>query len=263
MNNSFPQTFIAMTTPLRIVRLAIALALGGILFGGPTAPLQAAEVKVAVAANFTAPMKEIARQFATDTGHQAIVSYGSTGKLYAQILHGAPFDVFLAADQERPALIEQAATGSSRFTYATGRLVLWSSDPGLLDGTADALDSTDIERLAIANPKTAPYGIGAVQIIEALQLGKRLENKIVRGDNIAQTYQFVMTGNAQAGFVALSQVADDTKGSRWIPPQSMYDPIRQDAILLAPGNTTAEAFIAYLKGDSAKETIRRYGYAVD
>lgn len=246
-----------------VTRLATVLNLGTMLLGGLVGPLHAAEVKVAAAANFTAPLKEIARQFATDTGHRAIVSYGSTGKLYAQILNGAPFDVFLAADQERPALIEQKAIGSSRFTYATGRLVLWSSDPGLLDGTADALRSPGIRRLAIANPKTAPYGNGAMQIIGALQLTEPLQRKLVRGDNIAQTYQFVMTGNAQAGFVAMSQVADDAKGSRWIPPQSMYDPIRQDAVLLQPGNTAAEAFIAYLQGDTAKETIRRYGYAVD
>ena len=246
-----------------VTRLASVLQLGIMLSGGLVGSLHAAEVKVAAAANFTAPMKEIERQFATDTGHQAIVSYGSTGKLYAQILNGAPFDVFLAADQDRPALIEQKAIGDSRFTYATGRLALWSSDPGLLDGTADALRSPAIRRLAIANPKTSPYGNGAMQIIGALQLTEPLQRKLVRGDNIAQTFQFVMTGNAQAGFVAMSQVADETKGSRWIPPQSMYDPIRQDAVLLQPGNTAAEAFIAYLQGDTAKETIRRYGYAVD
>jgi molybdate transport system substrate-binding protein len=226
-------------------------------------PLHAAEVKVAVAANFTAPMKVIAQQFATDTGHRAIVSYGSTGKLYAQILNGAPFDIFLAADQDRPALIEHKGLGQSRFTYATGQLVLWSSDPGLLDGNAESLRSLGIARLAIANPKTAPYGNGALQIIKALQLTESVEHKLVRGDNIAQTYQFVMTGNAQAGFVAMSQVAGDATGSRWIPPQSMYDPLHQDAVLLQPGNTAAGAFIAFLQGETAKETIRRYGYAVD
>ncbi len=246
-----------------VTRLATMLIWGITLFGGLIGPSPAAEVKVAAAANFTAPMKEIAQQFATDTGHRAIVSYGSTGKLYAQILNGAPFDVFLAADQDRPTLIEQKAIGSSRFTYATGRLVLWSSDPGLLDGTADSLRSPDIQRLAIANPKIAPYGNGAMQIIGALQLTDALMPKLVRGDSIAQAYQFVVTGNAQAGFVAMSQVADDAKGSRWIPPQSMYDPIHQDAVLLRPGNTAAEAFIAYLQGDNAKATIRRYGYAVD
>ena len=136
-------------------------------------------------------------------------------------------------------------------------------DPGLLDGTPDSLRSPDIQRLAIANPKIAPYGNGAMQIIGALQLTDALTPKLVRGDSIAQAYQFVVTGNAQAGFVAMSQVADDAKGSRWIPPRSMYDPIHQDAVLLRPGNTAAEAFIAYLQGDTAKETIRRYGYEVD
>ena len=239
---------------------AFAVVCLGLLLGSGAL---AAEVKVAVAANFAAPMKEIARAFATATDHRAIISYGSTGKLYAQVVNGAPFDVFLAADRLRPALIEQQGLGQSAFTYAIGKLALWSSDPNLLDGTAAALRSPALLRLALANPSTAPYGAGAVQVLDAIGLGEQLKGRLVRGHNIAQTYQFVMTGNAQAGFVALSQVIDSNSGSRWIPPQAMYKPIRQDAVLLRPDNTVANAFIAFLQDEPARDIIRRYGYAVE
>lgn len=230
-----------------------------------TALANAAEVKVAVAANFTAAMKEIAAAFAAATDHTALVSYGSTGKLYAQIQNGAPFDLFLAADQKRPRLLHEQGVADAPFTYAIGKLVLWSSDPALVDRDGTVLESGGFERLAIANPKTAPYGAGAMQVMTALGVLNRLEAKLVRGDNIAQTYQFVSTGNAQLGFVALSQVALAEGGSRWIPPQSLYDPIRQDAVLLANGrdNAAAQAFLEFLRGPVARDITLKYGYAVE
>lgn len=224
----------------------------------------AAQVKVAVAANFTAPMREIAARFAETTGHQALVSYGSTGKLYAQIRNGAPFHVFLAADRKRPRLVHESGLGSTPKTYAIGRLVLWSHDPGMID-SSEVLEAGDFARIAIANPKTAPYGSGALQIIEALGVKDQVTGKLVKGDNIAQTYQFVMTENAQLGFVALSQITDRPEGSYWVPPQSLYDPLHQDMVLLTKGSTNpaALAFVDFLLGDEAQKIAERYGYGVD
>lgn len=221
----------------------------------------AAQVKVAVASNFTAPMREIATRFEQATGHQAVVSYGSTGKLYTQIRHGAPFQVFLAADQERPQRIHQAGLGAVPHTYAIGRLVLWSSDPKLIDSSG-VLQGGQFRRIAIANPKTAPYGAGALQILDTLGVKQQLTPKLVRGDNIAQTFQFVTTGNAQLGFVAYSQVARDSNGSQWLPPQSLYQPLRQDAVLLekGSGNPAALAFMDFLLSDEAQGIVSRYGY---
>jgi molybdate transport system substrate-binding protein len=223
------------------------------------------EVKIAVAANFTAPMKEIAAQFTRATGHETGVSHGSTGKLYAQIENGAPFDVFLAADQKHPKQLAEAGKASVPFTYAVGKLVLWSAMPGSIDAQGNVLRGGAFDKLAIANPKTAPYGAGALQVLERLGVLRAVEHKLVRGENIAQTYQFVLTGNAQLGFVALSQIVLDPKGSRWNPPQALYDPIRQDAVLLERGaaNPAASALIDFLKGPKARSVIEKYGYGVE
>lgn len=223
-----------------------------------------ATVKIAVASNFTAPMREIATRFQEISGHRAVVSYGSTGKLYTQILHGAPFQVFLSADQERPKLLHQAGRSEQPRTYAIGKLVLWSNDPTRIDDQR-ALLADSVHRIAIANPKTAPYGVGAMQVLKVLDTPPAIRKKLVRGDNIAQTYQFVMTGNAQLGFVALSQVSQNNTGSSWIPPQSLYEPLRQDAVLLqnASDNPAALAFMTFLYSPEAQSIAQQYGYGVE
>jgi molybdate transport system substrate-binding protein len=243
------------------IRRALILCLISVLF---SAPLFADEVKIAVAANFTAAMKEIARSFEQSSGHKVLISYGSTGKLYAQILHDAPFEVFLAADQKRPRLLEQQQLAEQRFTYAVGKLALWSSDTER-DVSAEALGKNDFRRLALTNPKTAPYGAAAVTVMQRLGLYETLKPKLVQGDNVTQTYQFVTTGSAQMGFVALAQIALDDSGNAWEVPSELYDPIRQDAVLLTKGkeNGAAVAFLEYLNSEAAGEIIRRYGYAVE
>jgi molybdate transport system substrate-binding protein len=226
---------------------------------------QAAEVKVAVAANFTAAMKEIVAAFEAATGHSLLVSYGSTGKIYAQIVNGAPFEVFLAADQARPQRLVEEGRASGRFTYAVGRLVLWSADPELVDAEGAVLRRAEFRRLAIANPVTAPYGAATAQVLEGLNLMQSLESRLVRGDNIAQTYQFVVTRNAELGFVAQAQVALQPMGSRWPVPLELYDPIRQDVVLLQKGrdNPAARALMDYLAGPEARAVIERFGYGVE
>jgi molybdate transport system substrate-binding protein len=237
--------------------LAGALALGVVL------PAQAGQTNVAVAANFTDAAKEIAQAFEDKTGDEAVLSFGSTGQLYAQISQGAPFEVFLAADDERPrkAVNEGLAVKGSEFTYATGKIVLWSKDPKLVQGPV-TLENGEFEKIAIANPTAAPYGAAAVQVLRALKLFDRLEPRIVQGNNIAQTYQFVETGNAELGFVALSQVANTAEGSRWLVPGDLYDTIRQNAVLLNNGadSEPAKAFLAFLKGPEAARIMERYGY---
>ena len=230
---------------------------------------QAAEVNVAVAANFTAPMQKIAAAFEQDTGHKAILSFGSTGKFYAQIKNGAPFQVLLSADDQTPARLEREGQGVSgtRFTYAIGKLVLWSRQPGLVDDKGDVLRTGRFERVAVADPKLAPYGAAAVQVLTGLGLMSSLAPKFVQGENIAQTYQFVATGNAEIGFVALSQVFADgklTQGSAWMIPAKLHAPIRQDAVLLGPGkdNAAAAALMAYLRSDKVRAVIRSFGYDV-
>jgi molybdate transport system substrate-binding protein len=247
---------------MRFTPLFKTLAVLALTFSGTLA--MAGEVHVAVAANFTAAMKEIAANFEKATGHRALVSFGSTGKLYTQIVYGAPFEVFLAADQRRPELLVKDGAASERFTYAIGRLVLWSSDAGRkLD--AQALRSGDFAKLAIANPKTAPYGAAAVEVMKNLGVYPALKSKLVLGDSIAQTYQFVATGNAQLGFVALAQIALDDSGSRWPVPDDLYAPIRQDAVLLdrGKGNAAALALLDYLQSDAAKAVIHKFGYGTD
>ena len=230
--------------------------------------LQAAEVSVAVAANFTAPMQKIAALFEQDTGHKAVLAFGSTGRFYAQIRNGAPFQVLLAADDETPARLEREGAGvaGSRFTYAVGRLVLWSRQPGLVDARGEVLKSGRFDKLALADPKLAPYGAAAMETMAALGVLEAVRPRFVQGESIAQTYQFVASENAQLGFVALSQVFADgriSSGSGWVVPPELHAPIRQDAILLdkGRGNPAATALLQYLRSDKARAIIRSHGYS--
>jgi molybdate transport system substrate-binding protein len=229
--------------------------------------VRAAEVQVAVAANFTAPVQKIAAEFEKDTGHKALLSFGSTSKFYAQIKNGAPFQVLLSADDETPARLEKEglAVSGTRFTYAIGTLVLWSAKPGYVDGKGNVLKKGAFQHLALANPKLAPYGAAAVEVLNKLGLNAALEPKFVQGENIAQTFQFISTGNAELGFVALSQVMKDgkiTDGSAWIVPADLHTPIRQDAVILSTGkdNPAAQALMKYLKEAKARAIIKNYGY---
>lgn len=231
-------------------------------------PAMAGQTTIAVAANFTDAMRVLAPLFEQTSGHQLRVSHGSTGKLYAQILHGAPYDVFLAADEARPLKAEQAglAVKGSRLTYARGRLVLWSADADLFDDGAAFLAQGTFARAAMANPKTAPYGLAAQQVLEHLALWSPLQSKMVRGDSIAQTFQFVATGNAALGFVAASQVqAWPNKGSAWSVPESYHAPIAQQLVLLKRGadNPAALAFVEFIQSDRARTLIRDLGYGID
>jgi len=225
------------------------------------------DIQVAVAANFTAPMKLIAAVFEKDTGHIVVLTFGATGKFYAQITNGAPFEVFLAADDETPARLEKegAAVNGSRFTYATGKLVLWSAQPGLVDAQGDVLKKGDFKKIAIAAPKLAPYGAAAVETMSKLGLQAALEPKLVVGESIGQAFSFVSTSNAELGFIALSQVYEGGKiksGSAWIVPESLHSPIRQDAVLLAKAKDSKAAaqLMAFLKTDKARAVIRSFGY---
>lgn len=227
----------------------------------------AAEVSVAVAANFAAPMKIIAQNFERETGHKAVLSFGATGQFYAQIKNGAPFAVLLAADTQTPAKIEKAGLGvaGTKFTYAIGQLVLWSKKPGLVDDQGEILKIGNFSKMAIANPKLAPYGSAAIEVLNHLGIMSQVKPKIVEGSNIAQAYQFVFSENASLGFVALSQVFEDGKlkqGSGWIVPAKMHSPIKQEAILLNSGrnNPAAIALMTYLQSEAAKAVIRKFGY---
>jgi len=228
---------------------------------------QTAELKLAVASNFVQPAKDIAAEFEKVSGHTVSITPGATGKFYAQIVNGAPFDILLAADDEIPAKLEKearAVTGT-RFTYATGRLVLWSPKADFVDDGGQVLKSGKFAYLAMANPKVAPYGLAAVQAMQKMGVLSALEPKVVQGENIAQTYQFVVTGNAQLGFVALSQVFQNGKlksGSGWIVPENLHDKLRQDAIVLnaGKGSAAATAFMDYLKSEKVKKIISSYGY---
>lgn len=227
---------------------------------------QADEISVAVAANFTAPMQKIAAKFEKDTGHKVVSSFGATGKFYAQIKNGAPFEVLLAADDETPAKLikENAAVPGSQFTYAIGKLVLWSAKPAIVDAAGDVLKNGGFDHLAIANPKVAPYGVAAVETMKALGVYDKVQPKIVTGESISQTQQFIYSGNALLGFVALSQVLKDGKieGSAWVVPAKLYTPIRQDGVILdkGKGKPAAEALLKYLRSDKAKAVIRSFGY---
>lgn len=224
------------------------------------------QVKVAVAANFTAPVKEIAAAFRQKTGHEAVLSFGSSGQFYTQITQAAPFQVFLSADQERPKKLADngLAVPESRFTYAIGKLVLWSKKPGYVKGEA-TLRSDAFAKLSICNPVAAPYGEAAVETMKSLKLYDTLKAKFVVGADITQAFQFVDTGNAELGFVAASQLTGKAGGSQWVVPQELYKPIRQDAVLLKKGadSEAAKAFLQFLKGPEARAIIEKFGYALD
>jgi molybdate transport system substrate-binding protein len=229
--------------------------------------VSAGEVQVAVAANFTAPIQALAKDFEKDTGHKLVAAYGATGQFYTQIKNGAPFEVFLSADDTTPAKLESEgdAVPGSRFTYATGTLVLWSAQDGYVDAKGEVLKTGQYKHLSIANPKTAPYGLAATQVLEKLGLTATVKPKLVEGQNITQALQFVSTGNAELGFVALSQVYKDgkiTSGSAWIVPAQMHEPIKQDALILKKGesNPAAKELVDYLKGPKAAQVIKSYGY---
>lgn len=225
------------------------------------------EVQVAVAANFTVPMQKIAADFEKESGHTVQLSFGATGKFYAQIKNGAPFEILLAADDTTPEKLEKEGAGiaNSRFTYAIGKLVLWSAKPGYVDDKGEVLKKGEFAHLSIANPKLAPYGKAAIETLTSLKLLDAIEPKFVQGENIAQTHQFIATGNAELGFVALSQVMKDGKiseGSAWIVPPSLHQPIRQDAVLLTNGKDkpAAAALLKYLGSDKARVVIESFGY---
>ena len=227
----------------------------------------AATVQVAVAANQAAPKQRIAAGFEAAPGHRAVVSLGSTGKFYAQIRNGAPFEVLLAADDETPARLEREghAVRGTRFTYATGRLALWSADPAAVDAEGAVLRQPPRGKLAIADPRFAPYGAAAVATLTRLGVHAAWQPHLVQGENIGQAFQFAATGNAALGFVALAQVMSDgriARGSAWIVPPHLHAPLKQDAVLLRPGasNPAAAALLDYLRGDAARAVLRGYGY---
>lgn len=230
-------------------------------------PVMAADAHIAVAANFTGPMEKIAPLFEKTTGHKLIIAYGTVGKFYAQIKNGAPFEVLVSADEATPIRLEKdgLAIPESRFTYAKGKLVLWSTKPGFVDNRGEVLKSGRFKHLAVANPKMAVYGAAAMETMKKLGVDEQLKPRFVYGENITQTYQFTATGNAEAGFVALSQVYKDgnyAAGSHWLVPENLYSGIRQDAVLLARGkdNLAAKAFLIFLNSPETRKIIGSYGY---
>ena len=241
---------------MRIFALALTLILAAL-------PAHAGSTHVAVAANFTQAAQEIARAFKATSGHDAVLSFGASGALYAQITQGAPYEVLLSADEERPRQAIEAglALGETRFTYAIGRLALWSRDGRAAQGEA-ALRAGGPGKIAIANPASAPYGGAAIETLKALKLFDDLSPRLVQGASIAQTFQFAETGNAELAFVALSQVIGRSDGSRWLVPASLHRPILQDAVLLktGAGKEAARAFLAFLRGSQARAIIERHGY---
>ena len=245
--------------------LGLALVITAVL---AAAPAVAAEVRVAVAANFVGTLDRLGKVFQTGSGNTLLVSSGSTAKLYAQIRNGAPYDVLLAADAEHPRRLEQEglAVAGSRFTYARGQLALWSRDPGRVDAEAKVLRTSDFRHLAIANPSIAPYGAAAQQTLQHLGLWETLTPRLVRGEDIGQTFQFVQSGNAELGFVALAQVRrlkPDARGSFWLVPVRLYDAIEQQGVLLtrAKNNAAARAFLAFLQSKRGREIVQADGYA--
>jgi molybdate transport system substrate-binding protein len=252
---------------MKSIKPRLALFAIGLFATACAAPVLAAEVSVAVASNFTAPVKAIADAFHKKTGDTVVASFGATGQFYAQIRNGAPFEVFLAADDATPKKLdnEKATVPGSRFTYAVGALALWSARDGYVDKDGKVLEEHKFQHLAVADPKTAPYGLAAMQTLDKLKLTDTVKAKIVTGQNISQTQQFVASGNAELGFVALSQVYKNGKlsgGSAWIVPESLHETIRQDAVILAKGedNPVAKAFVEFLKGPEARKIIESYGY---
>ena len=248
-----------------IIRRLIITSLLSVWVAAAATPVLAEEITVAVAANFTEPAKEIAAAFEKATGDKVTLSFGASGQFYTQIASGAPFEVFLSADADRPTKAEQAglAVAGTRFTYAVGRLVLWSPTAGLVDDHGVVLKSGGFSKLSIADPAAAPYGLAAIQTLKTLGLYDQVKPKIVQGSSIAQAFEFVKTGNAELGFVALSQVIAEPSGSRWLVPEGDHEPITQQAVLLKPGADSAGArsFLTFLKGGQAKAIIHRFGYA--
>jgi molybdate transport system substrate-binding protein len=258
--------------PSRLLRLFgwVIISSGAVV----CATAKAEEVTVAVAANFAAPMQKIAQAFEQDTGHKALLAFGATGKFYAQIKNGAPFAVLLSADDETPARLEKegVAIAGTRFTYAIGRLALWSKNPLLVDDKgqvllSNATDKNSFKKIAIADPKLAPYGAAAIEVLDRMGALAKLTPKLVQGDSIGQAFQFVMTENAELGFVALSQILIGgriTQGSVWVVSQNLYTPLRQDAVLLPLGenNAAALALMKYMRTDRAQAIIRAYGYTL-
>lgn len=247
--------------PSRLLATLVLLSASAVL----TASAMAAEVRVAVATNFIAPAEQIAAAFEIGTGHEVRLSSGSTGALYAQITQGAPFAILLAADELRPsrAVDEGYGVADTVFTYAIGRLALFSPLLDMSDGQA-ALAGGDFTHLAIADPETAPYGAAALEVLEALDLSASILPKLVTGQSVAQALQFVKSGNAEIGLLAVSQVLDEPMGQVWRIPATFHAPIRQDAVLLrmGEGNEAAHAFLTFLKSDEAHKIIDQYGYDV-
>lgn len=247
---------------MRGIRFSLLL-----LLLGASLQAQAEQLTVAVASNFAAPMREIAAAFEGETGHRVRLAFGSSGKFYAQIRHGAPFEAFFSADRAKPEALEKAgvAVPGSRFTYAVGGLALWSGDGNLVRGGPGVLERGAFNKLALANPRLAPYGAAAVQVLRKLSLEEATRPRWVQGENIAQAYQFVASGNADLGFVALSQVSEDGRidsGSAWEVPEDLHDPIRQDAVLLKRGadSAAARALLRFMRGERAAAIIESYGY---
>jgi molybdate transport system substrate-binding protein len=247
-------------------KLAILAAALTALLAPFAGSVHAAQTNVAVAANFTEPAKEIAALFKQKTGNDAILSFGASGPFFTQITHDAPFQVFLSADEERPkAAVEGGfAVPESLFTYAIGKLVLWSKVVDVANGE-EALKAGAFSKLSIANPAAAPYGTAAIETMKALDVYDALKTKIVQGNSIAQAFQFVDTRNAEVGFVALSQLFGVTAGTRWLVPERLYTPIRQDAVLLKKGENdeASKAFLEFLKGPEARAIIEKFGYGLD
>jgi molybdate transport system substrate-binding protein len=242
--------------------LGLLVAVAGLI-----APAFGAEAQVAVAANFAEPIKAIAAVLEKTTGHTLKISVGASGAFYAQIRNGAPFDVFLSADRERPAMLETdgLAQPGSRFTYATGRLVLWSIRPTRVDARGAVLQASHLGKVALANPRTAPYGAAALQVLQKRGLSNTIAPKLVQGESIGQVFTFVKTGNADVGFVALSQVLEGGRlreGSMWLIPQDLHEPLRQDAVLLRRGarNEAAQALLKLLQSPAIRDLIRSHGY---
>ena len=250
---------------MKFLRVIVACVL---LLQPPT--LLAEDITVAVASNFTTVLRELALDFQKRSGHRVVLAAGSSGRLYAQVVNGAPYDLFFSADVEKPAQLvaDGLADADSLFTYALGALVLWSADPAMKVINGEVLREANSARVALANPRLAPYGAAAFQVLEKLAAQGILVENRVTGENITQAYQYVETGNVPVGFVALSQVIEEgriRRGAGWIIPQDMYTPIRQDVVLLNRGkaNQAAREFLDYVRSDEGKSVIQKFGYSTD
>ena len=251
-----------VVSPINVLQ-KVRLALIVLILASVGIPASAATIRIAVASNFTDAAKDIASTFKQKTGHDVLLSFGASGTFYTQITQDAPFQIFLSADELRPKTLiaDGFANAGSDFTYAVGKLVLWSTNPDLIKGPQTLTESV-FEKLAICNPAAAPYGAASVETLKALHVYESLSPKIVQGANITQAFQFVSTGNAELGFVALSQIADSQVGSKWIVPQNLYSPIRQVAVVLQKGvgNDAVRDFMLFLKGPQARAIMEKYGY---